>query len=136
MTRLLTLTTVSLILVVPTLRSQDKKPDPAKKDTHDLLAQETIKNIKDTTKVLKDVQNKEQADKAKKDPVFERIADVKKRYLALTAPTKEQEAALEKKFKNELEDASKAFTAEFVRLVKADYAKDLVAFLQQKKVDK
>src|SRR5262245_8419405 len=127
MPRMLTLAVCTFVLAVPALRAQDK-------DTHDKLVQDTLKNIKDLTKVMKDVQNKDQIEKAKKDvePICTRIADVSKRFKAAPQPTKEQEAELEKKYKAELDDAVKAFTTEFVRLTKSDYGQPLTQLIQQK----
>ena len=118
---------IAIILAAPAMRAQEK-------DTHERLFQDTIKNMKDTTKILKDVNNKEQADKAKKEitALRGRMDDVAKRYAAIGAPTKEQEADLEKKYKLELEDAAKSFETEALRLLKTDYGKDVVAILQQK----
>jgi hypothetical protein len=118
---------IAIILAAPAMRAQEK-------DTHERLLQDTIKNMKDTTKILKDVNNKEQADKAKKEitALRGRMDDVAKRYAAIGAPTKEQEADLEKKYKLELEDAAKSFETEALRLLKTDYGKDVVAILQQK----
>jgi hypothetical protein len=127
MTRFFTLVSFAIAFAVPTLRAQDK-------DTHERLLQDTIKLMKDTTKILKDVQNKDQADKAKKEitALRSRMDDVTKRYSAIGAPTKEQEAELEKKYKVELEDAVKSLQTEAQRLLKTDFGKDLVAILQQK----
>lgn len=118
-------------------KADDKKTDTTKKDGKDVLeklVQETFQNIKDVTKILKDVQNKDQVEKAKKDldPIFVRIADVKKRAAAIAPPTKEQEAEFEKKYKAEGEDIYKAFNAEFVRLMKSDYGKPLTDLIEQK----
>src|SRR5205085_12486530 len=94
MTRVLIFSAFSMLLAGLALRADDK-------DAPEKLVQETIKNIKDMTKVLKDVQNKDQAEKAKKDldPIFARIADVRKRYTSAPAPTKEQETDIEKKYR-------------------------------------
>ncbi len=127
MTRFFVLASIALVVVVPSSPAQDK-------DTHERLVQETLKIMKDTTKILKDVQNKDQAEKAKKEITALRAKtdDVNKRYAAIAALTKEQEAELEKKYKVELEDAVKSFQTEALRLLKTDYGKDLVAILQQK----
>src|SRR4051812_27200343 len=105
------LASTAVILIGPGLPAQDK-------DTHERLVQDTIKIMKDTTNILKDVQNKEQADKAKKEitALRGRIDDVNKRYTSIGAPTKEQEAELEKKFKVEMEDAVKSLQTEAQRL--------------------
>src|SRR5262245_57981724 len=127
MTRFYALASIAAVLAFAPLRGQEK-------DTHERLVQDTIKIMKDTTKILKDVKNKEQADKAKKEisALRGRMDDVTKRYTAIGAPTKEQEADLEKKFKLELEDAVKSLQSEAQRLLKTDYGKDVVAILQQK----
>jgi hypothetical protein len=127
MARLFTLASMAIIIAAPAIRAQEK-------ETHERLVQDTIKIMKDTTKILKDVNNKEQADKAKKEitALRGRMDDVAKRYAAIGAPTKEQEADLEKKYKLELDDAVKSLQTEAQRLLKTDYGKDVVAILQQK----
>ncbi len=133
MKRCLILTT--LLLLNFSVRAQDKPAEASKdgKDSHERLVQDTLKIMKDTAKILKDVQNKDQAEKAKKEITALRgkIDDVNKRYTAIGAPTKEQEAELEKKYKVELEDAVKGMTTEAKRLLATDYGKDLVNILQQ-----
>jgi hypothetical protein len=111
---------------------------PARKDEpKDPLARlvvDMIGTMKDATRVLKELKSKDQVEQAKKDlgKVMEQMNEINKRWANLGQPSKDQEAELDRKYKQAIDDAFNDFQSEVQRLQKTDYGKDVIALLKPK----
>ncbi len=111
---------------------EDKKN--SKPDSHEQIVVDMLAAMRDASKILAKVQDAQTGKEAKPElqKIAHRIGEINKRLEMMGAPSKEQEAELEKKFKTAVDEAVKDFQGEIQRLLKADYGKDVLSALEQK----
>jgi len=118
-----------MLLIVPITVAQEKPKEPANtKDTFEDVLKELMGQLKKAADLLKTVKDEKAAKEVKPalTKIGEEMQKLTQRGQKLGQPTKEQEEALEKKFKSELETITTAFQGEAVRLSKETWGKDLL----------
>lgn len=113
-----------------------EKPKDAKdsKDTFESVVTDMMASLKKGTDTLKSVKDEKSAKDAKPalTKVGEDMQKLSARAQKLGKPTKEQEDALEKKFKGQMETHVKDFQSEAARVAKEPWGKDLLKALEPK----
>lgn len=126
------------LLVLPAVLLAEDPPKTSEADTHDKVVGDMLKVLKSAAKAFSGVNDAESAAKAK--PGLEQLAGemnkLNERITKLGPPTKDQEAALEKKFKQELDDTLKSYAKEVQRLMKDSFGKELIAVFEKKPAPK
>jgi type I site-specific restriction endonuclease len=112
MKKLVAASMLAILWAAPT-QAEDPKPD-----THEALVEETIKSIEKLSKILADIKDKTSSEDAKPklEETVKAMTAMKKRADKLGEPMGAKKEELEKKYKPEMEAATKKLTGEFIRI--------------------